>query len=130
MEGKLQAPMPAKAAPVSATAEAPHIVTTAQVLPAREGRLEADLSSTSSNRRTQLEAGTSSLLSKLTICRAQRQCSCCATQNQTAEGYPSCPPAAAVCGWRQGREQHHMQLGGPSSAHAPAPSACQNAARW
>ena len=69
MEGKLQAPMPAKAAPVPAMTEVPHIVTTARVLRAQEGRLGADLSSTSSSRREQLEGGTSSLLSRLTICR-------------------------------------------------------------
>ena len=99
MEGKLQAPMPAKAAPVSATAEAPHIVTTAQVLPAREGRLEADLASTSSSRRAQLEAGTSSLLSKLTICRASDSAAAVPLRINLQKATPAAPlPRPSVAG--------------------------------
>ena len=99
VEGKLQAPMPAKAAPVPATAGLPHIVTTAQVLPAREGRLGADLSSTSSRGREQLEGGTSSLLSRLTICRAGDSAAAVPVRIDLQKATPAAPlPQPSVAG--------------------------------
>ena len=101
VEGKLQAPMPAKAPPVPATAEVPHIVTTAQVLPAREGRPGADLSSTSSSGREQLEAGTSSLLSRLTICRAGDSAAAVPLRIGLQKATPAAPlPRPSVAGGR------------------------------
>ncbi len=99
VEGKLQAPMPAKAASVSATAEVPHIVTTAQVLPVGEDRLGAVLSSTSSSGREQLEAGTSSLLSRLNIYRAGDSAAAVALRIDLQKATPAAPlPWPSVAG--------------------------------
>ena len=99
MEGKLQAPRPAKVAPVPATAGVPHIVTTAQVLPAGEGRRGADLSGTSSSGREQLDPGTSSLLSKLTICRARDSIEAVPLRIDLQKATPAAPlPRPSVAG--------------------------------
>lgn len=99
VEGKLQAPMPAKAASVPATAEVPHIVTTAQVLPVGEDRPGAVLSSTSSSGREQLEAGTSSLLSRLYIYRPGDTAAAVALRIDLQRATPAAPlPRPSVAG--------------------------------